>query len=232
MSNTHAPEAVTAVEAVPGSTLATTICDRVRADILGGRHEPGAKLRLEDLRAEFGVSWSPLREALSRLVAEGLIQTEGQRGYRIAPVSKAALAEVLRLRLMLESMALRESIEKGDDAWEAEVLSAHHRLAKLEDSRWEEASAQDWERWHRTFHDALISACQSPILLQFCAQLHDLNDRYRRLFLSAHKFDRDVAAEHRALVQATLARDAAKACKLLERHIERTGTNLLRSMRD
>lgn len=204
----------------------------MRADILAGRHAPGAKLRLEDLRAEFGVSWSPIREALSRLVAEGLIQTDGQRGYRIAPVSKAALAEVLRLRAMLESMALRESIEKGDDAWEAELLSAHHRLAKLEDSRWEEASAQEWERWHRTFHDALISACQSPILLQFCAQLHDLNDRYRRLFLSANKLDRDVAGEHRALVQATLARDAVKACKLLERHIERTGNNLLRTMRE
>jgi DNA-binding GntR family transcriptional regulator len=232
MSAVSPAESASALEAAPGSTLATTICDRIRADILGGRHQPGAKLRLEDLRAEFGVSWSPIREALSRLVAEGLIQSEGQRGYRIAPVSKAALAEVLRLRTLLESMALREAIEKGDDAWEAEVLSGHHRLAKLEDSRWEAGSADEWERWHRTFHDALISACQSPILLQFCAQLHDLNDRYRRLFLSAHKLDRDVAGEHRALVQATLARDAAKACKLLERHIERTGTNLLRSMRE
>jgi DNA-binding GntR family transcriptional regulator len=232
MSAPPPSEAGAVLEAAPGSTLATAICDRIRADILRGRRQPGAKLRLEDLRAEFGVSWSPIREALSRLVAEGLIQTEGQRGYRIAPVSAATFAEVLRLRTMLEAMALREAIEKGDDAWEAEVLSAHHRLAKLEDSRMEEASAEEWERWHRTFHDALISACQSPILLQFCTQLHDLNDRYRRLFLSAHKLDRDVAAEHRALVQATLARDAASACKLLERHIERTGTNVLRSMQE
>jgi DNA-binding GntR family transcriptional regulator len=232
MALAQSSETATAVEAAPGSTLATTICDRIRADILTGRLKPGAKLRLEDLRAEFAVSWSPIREALSRLVAEGLIQTEGQRGYRIAPVSRASLSEVLRLRVLLESMALRESIEKGDDAWEAKVLAAHHRLTKLEDSRWESGNAEQWEQWHRTFHDALISACESPILLQFCAQLHDLNDRYRRLFLSAHKLDRDVAGEHRAMVQATIARDTAKACRLLERHIERTGTNLLRSMQE
>jgi len=232
MSAVPPMESVAGLEAEPGSTLATTICDRIRSDILTGRRKPGARLRLEDLRAEFSVSWSPIREALSRLVAEGLIQTEGQRGYRIAPVSRASLAEVLRLRTMLESMALRESIEKGDDAWEAEVLAAHHRLTKLEESRWASPSTEEWERWHRIFHDALISACQSPLLLQFCAQLHDLNDRYRRLFLSAHRFDRDVAGEHRAMVEAVMARDASNACRLLEKHIERTGANLLRTMQD
>jgi DNA-binding GntR family transcriptional regulator len=123
-STAHATiAAATALEPQPGETLASAICDRVRSDIRSGRLEPGTKLRLEDLRSEFGVSWSPIREALSRLVAEGLIGTEGQRGYRVAPVSKAKLTEVIRLRSLLEGLALRESIERGDDAWEAALLA-------------------------------------------------------------------------------------------------------------
>ena len=225
-------EVPTGGEAPSGATLAATICDRVRGDILSGRREPGAKIRLEALKAEFGVSWSPIREAVSRLVAEGLILAEEQRGYRVAPASRADLAEVIRLRVLLESMALRAAIEKGDDAWEAEVLAAHHRLSKLEDRRLDGADTERWETWHRTYHDALIRACDSPILLQFCHLLHDMSDRYRRIFLSAHALDRDVGAEHRAITEATLARDANRACRLLEGHIERTGHNILQSMRD
>ncbi len=223
-------EVVSGVEVPPGGTLAGSICDRVRADILAGRRKPGTRIRLEDLKAEFGVSWSPIREAVSRLVAEGLITTEESRGYRVAPVSSADLAEVIRLRMMLESMALQRSIEQGDDAWEAEVLAHQHRLGKLESKRMDPTEAERWETWHRAYHVALIRACGSPILLQFCGQLHDLSDRYRRLFLSAHDFDRDVPTEHREITAATLARDAVTACELLQRHIERTGQNVLRTM--
>jgi DNA-binding GntR family transcriptional regulator len=191
---------------------------------------PGAKIRLEELKSAFRVSWSPIREALSTLVAEGLIVAEA-RAYRVAPVSTAQFAEVIRLRTLLEAMALREAIARGDEAWEADMLAAHHRLSKLEDRRWNEADAADWERWHRTYHGALIRGCGAPILLQFCEQLNDMTDRYRRLFLSTHRLDRDVAGEHRAITEATLDRDADKACRLMERHIQRTGKNILRSMK-
>lgn len=221
---------VTAPPEPPAATLATAICERIRSDILAGRRKPGGKLRLEALKSEFAVSWSPIREALSRLAAEGLVKAEEQRGYRVAPVSRPQLAEVIRLRSLLESMALQASIEHGDDAWEADVLAAHHRLSKLENRR-HSPLAEQWERWHRTFHETLIRACGMPTLLQFCAQLHDMNDRYRRLFLSAHNFDRDVGGEHRAITEATLARNAAKACRLLEAHIQRTGRNILQSMK-
>jgi DNA-binding GntR family transcriptional regulator len=230
MAERTVAELPTAPEAQPGGTLASTICDRLRGDILSGRREPGARIRLEELKSDFGVSWSPIREALSRLVAEGMILAEENRGYRVAPASKADLAEVIRLRVMLESMALRAAIEKGDDEWEAEVLAAHHRLSKLEGRRWDRVDTAQWEMLHRAFHDALIRACESPILLQFCHLLHDMTERYRRIFLSKHPPDRDVAAEHRAITDATLARDAKRASRLLETHIERTGKNVLRSM--
>ena len=217
-------------EPLPGTTLAATISNRIRAGILAGERPPRSRIRLEELKEEFKVSWSPLREAMSRLVAEGLIQTDEGRAYRVAPVSRADLADVIRLRCVLESMALRASIERGDDAWEAGVLAAHHRLSKLEARRESREDVGHWETWHRAFHDALIGACGSPLLLQLCVQLHDLNSRYRRLFLSVNPFDRDVPSEHRALTAAVMARKPDRACALLEKHIERTGRNIFASM--
>ncbi len=228
----HAVVENVAADAQAGVTLATAISDRIRSEILSGKKKPGTKLRLDEIKAEFGVSWSPIREGLSRLLAEGLVTTEDQRGFRVAPVSQAHLADIIGTRAALESMALRASIEHGDDAWEADLLSAHHRLSKFETRRWEGRELDQWEVWHRTYHDALIRGCGSPILLQFCNMLHDMNYRYRRLFLTTHEPDRDVAAEHRAIADATLARDVDKACRLLESHIERTGRNILQSMSD
>lgn len=218
-------------EAAGGAaTRAAAIADRIRAAILAGALAPGARIRLEELKAQFQVSWSPLREAMSRLLAEGLLQLDEGRAWRIAPVSRAELAEVIRLRCLLETLALRESVARGDDAWEANVLAAHHRLSKLEGRREEPAGMQDWEAWHRAYHFSLIAACGSPLLLQLCGQLHDLNTRYRRLFLSAYPFDRDVPAEHRALTAAVIGRNADRACALLEKHIGRTGRNILAAM--
>lgn len=214
------------------SSLAERISSRVRTEILSGTRAPQARLRLNALKSEFNVSWSPLREALSRLVAEGLVQTDESRGYRVAPVSRAEMSDITRMRGTLETMALRAAIAKGDDAWEADVLAAHHRLTKLEAKRQRREDLEQWEEWHRNYHDALISACGSPLLLQFCAQLHDQFARYRKLFLASHPFDRAVAVEHRKLTEAALARDADKACGVMEIHIERTGRNILACIRE
>jgi DNA-binding GntR family transcriptional regulator len=213
-----------------GGTLASVISDRLRADVLAGRRDPGSRVLLEDLKSEFGVSWSPIREAVSRLVAEGVIVADGARHYRVAPASRSEISEILRLRVMLETAALRGAIEKGDDAWEAEVLASQHRLSKLENRRVEPEESEQWEARHRAYHEALTRPCDSPILLQFCHTLHDMNDRYRRIFLARFTVDRDVAAEHRAITSATLARDADRACDLLKSHIERTGRNILKLM--
>ena len=219
-------------EPLSSGTLAEAICVQMRAEILSGVRRPQARLRLEDLKTEFGVSWSPLREALSRLVAEGLIQVDESRGYRVAPVSRAEMADALEMRKRLESMALRAAIEKGDDAWETEVLAAHHRLSKLEAKRAQREEIAEWESWHRTYHEALWRACGSPILTQYCLQMSALFARYRKLFLSANPFDPAVRDEHKQITEAVLARDADRACALLEAHIERTGRNILACIRE
>lgn len=213
------------------ASLADAICTRVRSEILAGIRRPETRIRLEEMKAEFDVSWSPLREALSRLVVEGLIQTDEGRGYRIAAVSRAELADVIRMRKAMESLALRMAITHGDDNWEADVLAAYHRLTKVEGVREWRARVDQWDERHRAYHDALNRGCGSPILLQFCAQLHDQFARYRKLFLASNPPDKLVAPEHKKLTEAALARDADRACSIIETHIERTGRNILAAIR-
>jgi GntR family transcriptional regulator, carbon starvation induced regulator len=213
----------------PGQTLSTTIASTLRAAISNGELAPGSKLRLDELRVMFGVSLSPLREALSRLSAEGFVVMEDQRGYRVAPISEENLDEVTKLRALVETFALRESIANGDDRWEGDVVASLYRLNKLEKVE-DPADKRAWEAAHRDLHVRLISACRMPLLLAFSATLHDLNDRYRRLFLAARPFDKTVRREHTEICNAALDRDADVACKIMREHIERTGTNIRKAL--
>lgn len=215
---------------MPGGNRTAQISTQIRRQILGGELRPGARLRLEDLRSEFDVSWSPLRESLSRLVAEGLIVSDGGRGYNVAPISRDELMQVLDIRIFLEAKALRAAIANGDDEWERELVVVHYDLRKLESVRWIPEQLEVWELGHDRFHLALISSCGSPLLMQYCKNLHTLSDRYRRLFLAAHPRDRDVMAEHQGIVEATLARDADLACKRLETHVRRSLETILAAM--
>jgi GntR family carbon starvation induced transcriptional regulator len=190
-------------------------------------YAPGARLRLDELRQEYDVSLSPLREALTRLTAEGLVQITDQRGYRVAPVSAANLREVTTLRMQLEVMALVESIRRGNDEWEDALAAAYNRLGRLErDGK----RAEGWEKAHRAFHLTLFSACDMPLLLRFCGSLHDLSDRYRRLFLKRHAPDANVPAEHQAIFEAAMSRDTERAAEILTRHLQRTGSNAMEAL--
>lgn len=213
-----------------GATRGALVTDAIRRKILTGVLQPGSRLRLEDLRSEFDVSWSPLRESLSRLVAEGLIVGDTARAYRIAPISREELQMVLDMRLFLEAKALKASVELGDDAWERELVAIHHHLRKLEAVRWTSGQLEEWETWHQRFHLALIARCGSPLLTQYCRNLHTHSDRYRRLFFSTHPRDRDVKGEHEAILQAALDRDVDAACQLLGQHVRRSLDTILRAM--
>jgi GntR family carbon starvation induced transcriptional regulator len=208
-----------------GQTLAGALTGRLRHAIVSGRFPPGSRLRLDDLRSEYGVSLSPLREALMGLGAEGLVDVEAQRGFRIPPVSENNLKEVTRLRIVMETLALREAIRCGDLAWESAIAGALHRLQKTGRAGSGE-SIDEWEIAHRAFHLSILSACKMPLLLNFCSVLHDHSDRYRRLFLQSHPGDRDVPGEHERIARLTMDRKAKSACELLTKHIGRTGENV------
>jgi GntR family carbon starvation induced transcriptional regulator len=206
-------------------TLAMSIYGRLRRDILTGLFAPGERLPLDALGERYRVGLTPLREALNRLSAEELVLREGKRGFRVAPVSRADLADLAATLCWVVDVALRQSLARGDEAWEEAVVLAAHRLQRL-DSRLpshETGVDPEWERRHRDFHMSLIAASGLRRINDFFAMLIDRYDRYMYLGVDATaRWPRDAAAEHRAILDAVMARDADLAVRLLQAHIRRT----------
>lgn len=208
------------VQLKPAETMASSVYEQLRTDILRGRLSPGSKLRLQPLGQEYGVGNSPLREALNRLTSNGLVTREENKGFRVSPASAEELYELIRTRCWLEETALRESIENGDAEWEEAVVISFHRLNKLEntiDSSHTQRTAE-WEQAHSDYHIALLSACRSNILLDFCRQLHERTLRYRSLVEVVEYRDIHECSEHRKIQDAVLARDVEKAVEMLNAH--------------
>jgi DNA-binding GntR family transcriptional regulator len=196
----------------------------LRQAILSGEIEPESRLRVEVLRKTFGVGASTVREALSRLLVENLVTTEGQRGFRAAIVSVQDFKNIVEMRALLEAQAVRESIANGDDEWESRFVAAHHRLAKIETEMAgrEEQAVSEWEARNRDFHNAMIGACTNSWLLNFREILYSHSIRYLHIALTDRTIPRDVRAEHQAIFDAVLARDADLAEKLTIEHIRRS----------
>ena len=205
-------------------TLASSVYDMMRQDILKGDLPPGEKLRVEYLRDRYGVGASPIREALTRLSVDGVVMRVDQKGFRVATVSVAELDELIKTRCWLEETAIRESIAAGDDAWEERLVLAFHRLSKAPRSAEQITYAinPDWEVLHRAFHLALIGACGSRWLISYCEQLNDLADRYRQLAVRVTYPRRNELDEHKAIMDAAVNRDPDRAVEVLMDHYRRT----------
>ncbi len=205
-------------------TLASSVYDMMRQDILKGDLPPGEKLRVEYLRDRYGVGASPIREALNRLSVDGVVMRVDQKGFRVATVSVAELDELIKTRCWLEETAIRESIASGDDAWEERLVLAFHRLSKAPRSAEQITYAinPDWEVLHRAFHLALIGACGSRWLISYCEQLNDLADRYRQLAVRVTYPRRNELDEHKAIMDAAVNRDSDRAVEVLMDHYRRT----------
>jgi GntR family transcriptional regulator, carbon starvation induced regulator len=199
--------------------------DAIRRMILVGDLRPGEKLKIDVLKARLDTVASPVREALSLLTSDQLVERIDQRGFRAAPASQANFDEILALRCTLEDMALRQGIANADQAWEEHLVLSLHRLA-----RETSGSSDAHEDLHKAFHMALLAGCGSPVLLRFCSQLYDLNVRYRYLAgRSLNYKSRDVAAEHVGILEAAVQRDADLASDRLLSHYRKTGAFLRQS---
>ncbi|MBK0024431.1 GntR family transcriptional regulator [Ochrobactrum sp. S46] len=210
----------TAVEdVIHPQTIGEQAYQRIRSDILFGRLKPGQKLKLDALRTVYDTSISTLRETLNRLASEGLVVAEGQRGFEVAPVSIENLMEISELRLLLETHALQQSFAAGGVDWEGTVIACHHKLAKLEHQMADGDRSQTelWKRYDWEFHQSLISACGSQVLMETHASIFDQYLRYQMISLS---FRGEIAAqEHQGLLDAALSRNAEAAIAILECHV-------------
>lgn len=203
-----------------GETVGDVAYRRLRSDIVNGHLKPLEKLKLEQMRETYGASVSTLREILNRLAVEELVTAEGQRGFRVAPVSREDLRDLADLRILLEATALRRSIEGGDLDWEGSVVSAHYKLSIVEKEliSGNSASVAQWVRYDWGFHHATISACEQQVLMQTHSSVFDRYARYHMLVLDFR--GEAVAEDHARLRDLVLTRDTDAAVALLVRHIE------------
>ena len=214
-------------------TSIPTRVDRVygalRADILGGRQRPGSRLPFADLSTRYEASIGVVREALTRLQGEGLVESEPQLGFTVVAVSAENLRHLTEARCAIEALVLRSSIEHGDLAWESALLAAHHRLDRTPQMEPDDPGrvSDDWSAAHAAFHLALLAGSPNPVLLGSAVSLRDSAELYQRLSVPEDNSRRDVPAEHRAILNAALAHDADTAAALLCSHIQRTTDILL-----
>lgn len=206
------------------TSLTNQTYQRIYDMIIQGELKPGNKLKIEELRKTLGTGTSPVREALSLLTSNQLVERIDQRGFRVTSISAETFTELFKTRCWLEERALRESMKANDSHWEEQLILAHHRLKR--EPRTLEGSAltnPEWERKHKAFHMAMFSACGSTILINICDQLYDQNIRYRYAAGAIAYPSRDVSGEHDAIVEYIMAHDADKAVEELISHYAKTG---------
>ena len=217
---------------VADQTLTASALSRIRSDIIACRLMPNERLRFEALRERYGMGVSPLREALMRLEAEGLVQLEQNKGFRVSEVSRENLLDLMRTRVEIETIALRWSLEKGGVEWEANLLGAFHRLSRQTklDPTEPETINEAWSREHAVFHAALVSACGSQTLMSIRERLFEQAERYVSLSITSNAPLRDDVGEHKQLMRTALNRDVDKTVELNRLHISRTADKVAASL--
>jgi DNA-binding GntR family transcriptional regulator len=206
-------------------TRGEAVHDRLRADILGGRFRPGQRLKFPELSERYGVSTGAVREALLRLAAKNLVQSEAHHGFQVSAVTARGLADLTEIRSVIEPLALTRAIADGDLSWQSQVLAAHHTFEHTPlgaDGR----PAEDWLIAHADFHTALLAGCANARLRDLAASLREEAELYRRWSRpKPGPADPHAAAghpEHRALLDAVLTRDAPQAESVLRSLIQTT----------
>lgn len=205
-------------------TLSERAATLIERDIIAGQLPPGSRLGIVDLAQRYEIGPTPLREGLSRLVSRGLIVGIGQRGFRVADVSREDLLDITRMRTVVEMEALRLAVERGDDGWEAGIVAALHQMRRhIERTGIDfREGAPDFDRLHKAFHTSLLSACESRRLLAAHSDLYDQAYRYRRVMMRTFESGEHFVKSHEDLAELVLRRDIKAAQARLQAHLHST----------
>jgi GntR family carbon starvation induced transcriptional regulator len=214
------------------STLAQQCYEQLQQEIVEGILKPGQKLKVMPITERFNIGQSPVREALSRLVAFGLVDIEENKGFRVANVSESDIRDTYHIFTQIENMALALAIEKGDENWQGNILAQLHKLALIENNNGLSSYAQ-WAEQNYNFHVALIAGCHSPTLLEIRRNLYMKFDRYCRMSFQLSKHTLSINhAEHKKLAHAVIKRDAKTATELMTYHINGALENVIQQFKD
>lgn len=193
---------------------------RLRQRIIECDYAPGTRLRIASLASELSISPGAMREALSRLTSEHLVEARDQKGFRVAEISLAELDDLTETRVTIELLALKAAMENSTPGWHKNIRSAFEAMKSLDTNhRSPEASAI-----HEEFHNALVAASESPTLNRIRSSLYQASERYRHFALRTSSPSRDATSEHLAITDAILSNDVLLAKALLAAHIRKTAT--------
>ena len=210
------------------ATITEAVVMALRDDLLTCRLLPGHRLSIKDLAAAYEASTGAVREALSRLSGEGLVVAEAQRGFRVAGISSRDLEQVTEARIYIETICVRQSLEHADLEWEGKLIATLHRLSKVSQGRdGTPPYGPEWTSAHGEFHECLSANCPNVYLRQSRTQLAALAQRYHLLSARIAPTSRDALAEHEAITDAAVSRDADLTVALLASHMRRTMEILL-----
>ena len=207
-------------ESRKSKTQATETYEQLRRDIISGDYAFGEKLPVRTICERYGVGLSPARDALNRASYEELIIRTDLRGFTVAPLNEGDMNDLLFMRCSFNELALRKSIELGDDLWEEGILIAYHRLMRQPFDR--TCVSDDWERAHRVFHARILSACGSDRLVKYCEHLSDSWNRYRFLARSLIGIEKGPSGDHALIMEAAINRNVEEAVRLLTAHFNKT----------
>jgi GntR family carbon starvation induced transcriptional regulator len=202
------------------ATKTDELVTQLQQDIVSNIFSPGERLPLSMLKARYHTGATPLREALSRLSAQGFVETEPQCGSRVPALSSEELHDIYRIREAITELALELIAENGDEAWEAELLASWHKLYKYLTSQ-STIETQEWEKRQKEFFYVLVKGAKSPWLLKLHDMLYDQAARYRLLCISKNYRNKKnlarYAADDQELVDAILAKNTKKARAIYKR---------------
>lgn len=209
-----------------GPSTVESAYDALKADIISSKRKPGELLRIDRMSRAYGVGPTPLRETLQRLTAEGLVIARGGRGFQVAPLSAAEFEDLNIARTAIEQAALRLSIAHGGEDWEGRVVAAGYIIQKWDAQMLAGAKGaiDRWEHANAEFHSAILSGCGSRWLVRTQEGLGSKCERYRRAAITRYgkAYQKEIAFEHKQLLDAVLARNADESCALLDAHYQRT----------
>jgi DNA-binding GntR family transcriptional regulator len=220
-------------EGVALASLTQEAYEALRSFVLSGAIEPGGKIKIRDVGDRLQFSQGAIREALSRLTSEGFVTAEPQKGFRVCEISAAELKDLTHARLQIESICLQRSIELGDVTWETNLMAAYYELSRTPERAGdgeEPRMRETWSQLHRVFHERLVAASDSPVMLRLRSQLYMQAERYRRLSVPMQVSRRDTNAEHLEILEASISRNVKRATECLSAHLAQTTKILLNSL--
>ena len=209
--------------AVKKESLPEMIASDLRQRILSGELAEGEAIRQELLAQDYDVSRMPVREALKRLSAEGLVHWENNRGGTVVKHSLPEIGEIFDLRILIEVDLFRRAIPKMTDS---DFETCERLLAKMDDA-YETEDVSHWGSYNHAYHMALYAAADRSMSKEFLERLNLHSDRYVRIHLSVMKQREPAKEEHRRLLDLAREGDTEGGADLLAQHIARTKRELL-----